>query len=86
LKLFKLLLSLIVVLGLLVVLTGCPKIADKAVPVEPKEMYGIIGGESNIMRGSVLSVWHDCREQTGKSCQCRNPRELKNGQTMTAEK
>ena len=147
-KLFKLLLSLIVILGLLAVLAGCPKIADKAVSAEPKgmvyfdffdtvsyiysyandsqedfqarckgassilleyhklfdiyyehtgvvnlrtlnlnaggeamkvdeklidfllyakELYALTGGEMNIMMGSVLSIWHDCREQAGNN-------------------
>lgn len=147
-KLFKFLLSLIVILGLLAILAGCPKIADKAVSVEPKgmvyfdffdtvsyiysyandsqedfearckgasailleyhklfdiyyehsgvtnlrtlnqnaggeamevdeklidfllyakELYTLTGGEMNIMMGSVLSIWHDCREQAGKN-------------------
>ena len=147
-KSFKLLLSLIVILGLLAILAGCPKIADKAVSVEPKgmvyfnffdtvsyiysyagdsqedfetrckgasellqeyhnlfdiyyehtgvvnlrtlnlnaggeamkvdeklidfllyakQLYEITGGEMNIMMGSVLSIWHDCREQAGET-------------------
>ena len=147
-KLFKLLLSLIVILGLLATLAGCPKIADKAVSVEPKgmvyfnffdtvsyiysyagdsqedfearckaasdilleyhnlfdiyyehtgvvnlrtlnlnaggeamkvdaklidfllyakQLYEITNGEMNIMMGSVLSLWHDCREQAGEN-------------------
>ena len=156
-KLFKLLLSLIVILGLLAILAGCPKIADKAVSVEPKgmvyfnffdtvsyiysyagdaqedfethckgasdilleyhnlfdiyyehtgvvnlrtlnlnaggeamkvdeklidfllyakELYTLTGGEMNIMMGSVLSIWHDCREQAGVSpAQARIPTE-----------
>lgn len=145
-KFFKLLLSLIVILGLLAILAGCPKIADTAVSAEPKgmvyfdffdtvsyiysyagdsqedfearckgasdillqyhklfdiyyehtgvtnlrtlnlnaggeamkvdeklidfllyakELYTLTGGEMNIMMGSVLSLWHDCREQAG---------------------
>ncbi|MBQ6997410.1 MAG: FAD:protein FMN transferase [Oscillospiraceae bacterium] len=145
-KLFKLLLSLIVILGLLAILAGCPKIADTAVSAEPKgmvyfnffdtvsyiysyaedtqedfearckgasdilqeyhklfdiyyehtgvvnlrtlnlnaggeamkvdeklidfllyakQLYDLTGGEMNIMMGSVLSLWHDCREQAG---------------------
>lgn len=144
--LFKSLLSLVVIVGLLVILTGCPTIADKAVSAEPKgmvyfdffdtvsyiysyandsqedfqarckgassilleyhklfdiyyehtgvvnlrtlnrnaggeamkvdeklidfllyakELYTLTGGEMNIMMGSVLSLWHDCREQAG---------------------
>ena len=156
-KFFKLLLSLIVILGLLAILAGCPKIADKAVSVEPKgmvyfdffdtvsyiysyagdsqedfearckgassilleyhklfdiyyehsgvvnlrtlnlnaggeamkvdeklidfllyakELYTLTGGEMNIMMGSVLSIWHDCREQAGVSpAQARIPTE-----------
>ena len=156
-KLFKLLLSLIVILGLLAILAGCPKIADKAVSVEPKgmvyfdffdtvsyiysyandsqkdfearckgassilleyhkmfdiyyehsgvvnlrtlnlnaggeaikvdeklidfllyakELYTLTGGEMNIMMGSVLSIWHDCREQAGTNpAQARIPTE-----------
>ena len=156
-KLFKLLLSLIVILGLLAILAGCPKIADKAVSVEPKgmvyfeffdtvsyiysyandsqeafeerckgvsdillqyhklfdiyyehsgvvnlrtlnlnaggepmkvdeklidfllyakELYTLTGGEMNIMMGSVLSIWHDCREQAGNNpAQARIPTE-----------
>ena len=147
-KLFKFLLSLIVILGLLAILAGCPKIADKAVSAEPKgmvyfdffdtvsyiysyandsqedfqarckgassilleyhklfdiyyehtgvvnlrtlnrnaggeamkvdeklidfllyakELYTLTGGEMNIMMGSVLSLWHDCREQAGNN-------------------
>ncbi len=147
-KLFKLLLSLVVILGLLAILAGCPKIADKAVSAEPKgmvyfdffdtvsyiysyagdsqeafeerckgasdillqyhklfdiyyehsgvtnlrtlnlnaggeamkvdeklidfllyaqELYTLTGGEMNIMMGSVLSIWHDCREQAGNN-------------------
>ncbi len=31
-----------------------------------KEMYYKTDGEMNIMMGSVLSLWHDCREQAGK--------------------
>ena len=146
-KLFKLLLSLIVILGLLAILAGCPKIADKAISVEPKgmvyfnffdtvsyiysyagdsqetfqercdgvsgilqeyhnlfdiyyehtgvvnlrtlnlnaggeamkvdeklvdfllyakQLYTLTGGEMNIMMGSVLSLWHNCREQAGE--------------------
>lgn len=156
-KLFKLLLSLIVILGLLAILAGCPKIADKAVSVEPKgmvyfdffdtvsyiysytndsqeefqarckgasdilleyhklfdiyyehsgvvnlrtlnlnaggeamkvdeklidfllyakQLYEVTGGEMNIMMGSVLSLWHDCREQAGENpAQARIPTE-----------
>lgn len=156
-KLFKHLLSLIVILGLLAILAGCPKIADKAVSVEPKGMvyfnffdtvsyiysyagdsqedfethckgasdilqeyhnlfdiyyehtgvvnlrtlnlnaggeamkvdeklidfllyakklYEVTGGEMNIMMGSVLSLWHDCREQAGEDpAQARIPTE-----------
>lgn len=156
-KLFKLLLSLIVILGLLAILAGCPKIADKAISVEPKgmvyftffdtvsyiysyagdsqedfearckgaadllleyhnlfdiyyehtgvtnlrtlnlnaggeamkvdeklidfllyakELYEVTGGEMNIMMGSVLSLWHDCREQAGeKPAEARIPTE-----------
>ena len=28
-----------------------------------KELYTLTGGEMNIMMGSVLSIWHDCREE-----------------------
>lgn len=31
-----------------------------------KEMYYTTDGEMNIMMGSVLSLWHDCREQAEK--------------------
>lgn len=31
-----------------------------------KELYGLLGGEMNIMMGSVLSLWHDCRESSSK--------------------
>ena len=27
-----------------------------------KELYTLTGGEMNVMMGSVLSLWHDCRE------------------------
>ncbi len=27
-----------------------------------KEMYGRTGGKTNVMMGSVLSIWHDARE------------------------
>lgn len=27
-----------------------------------KELYELTGGEMNVMLGSVLSIWHDCRE------------------------
>ncbi len=145
-KLFKSLLSLTVIVGLLVILTGCPTIAQEAISAEPKgmvyfdffdtvsyiysyandsqemfeerckgasgilleyhklfdiyyehsgvvnlrtlnlnaggeamkvdeklidfllyakELYTLTGGEMNIMMGSVLSIWHDCREQAG---------------------
>lgn len=145
-KLFKSLLSLTVIVGLLVILTGCPTIAPEAISAEPKgmvyfdffdtvsyiysyandsqedfearckaasgilleyhklfdiyyehsgvvnlrtlnlnaggeamkvdeklidfllyakQLYEITGGEMNIMMGSVLSIWHDCREQAG---------------------
>ena len=30
-----------------------------------KELYETTNGEMNIMMGSVLRVWHDCREQAG---------------------
>ena len=30
-----------------------------------QELYEVTGGEMNIMMGSVLSLWHDCREQAG---------------------
>ena len=142
-KLFKSLICLVAILGLLVVLTGCPKPANKAEPkgmvnfsffdtvsyvycysddsqevfesrsnevfgilekyhrlfdiyyehsgvvnlktlnknaggeamkVEPeliefllyaKELYETTNGEMNIMMGSVLRLWHDCRTQAG---------------------
>ena len=31
-----------------------------------KELYGLLDGEMNIMMGSVLSLWHDCRESSSK--------------------
>lgn len=145
-KAFKSVLSLCAVIGLLVVLTGCPKTANEAISVEPKgmvyfdffdtvsyiysysndsqeefeercgevskilleyhklfdiyyehsgvtnlctlnknaggeamvvdeklidfllyakELYTLTDGEMNIMMGSVLSLWHDCREGAG---------------------
>lgn len=32
-----------------------------------KELYNVTNGEMNIMMGSVLSLWHDCREAAGAS-------------------
>ncbi len=31
-----------------------------------RSVYGALGGEMNIMMGSVLSIWHDCRESSSK--------------------
>ena len=154
-KLFKSLLSLTVIVGLLVILTGCPTIAQEAISAEPKgmvyfdffdtvsyiysyandsqeefeerckgasdillqyhklfdiyyehsgvvnlrtlnlnaggeamkvdeklidfllyakQLYTLTGGEMNIMMGSVLSIWHDCREEAGNNpAQARIP-------------
>lgn len=32
-----------------------------------KELYQVTGGEMNVMMGSVLSLWHDCRELASDS-------------------
>ena len=32
-----------------------------------KELYTLTGGEMNVMMGSVLSLWHDCREAASTS-------------------
>ena len=32
-----------------------------------KELYVLTGGEMNVMMGSVLALWHDCREAAGNS-------------------
>ena len=32
-----------------------------------KELYTLTGGEMNVMMGSVLSLWHDCREEASNS-------------------
>ncbi len=31
--------------------------------LDAREMYELTGGEMNVMLGSVLRLWHDCREQ-----------------------
>lgn len=147
-KFFKYLLCLLIFLGLLVFLTGCPETANKAEKIEPqgmmyfsffdtvsyvycyaddtqeefeekcgdvsdilgkyhslfdiyyehsgvvnlrtlnlnagkdpikvdkelidfllyaKELYKVTNGEMNIMMGSVLRLWHDCREEAGNN-------------------
>ena len=32
-----------------------------------KELYALTNGEMNVMMGSVLRLWHDCREAAGKN-------------------
>ncbi|MCI5975935.1 MAG: FAD:protein FMN transferase [Candidatus Faecousia sp.] len=35
--------------------------------LDAKEMYALTGGEMNVMMGSVLKLWHDCRENASKT-------------------
>ena len=34
--------------------------------LDAKEMYALTGGEMNVMMGSVLKLWHDCRENASQ--------------------
>lgn len=44
--------------------------------VYAKQMYQTTNGETNVMMGSVLSLWHDCREQaSANSANARIPTE-----------
>ena len=47
-----------------------------------KEMYTLTGGKTNIMFGSVLKIWHDCRDNANKSFGYLDPSLLPSDETL----
>jgi thiamine biosynthesis lipoprotein len=41
-----------------------------------KELYTLTGGKTNVMMGSVLKIWHDCREEASENFGYLSPDDL----------
>ena len=49
-----------------------------------KELYTLTGGKTNVMLGSMLKIWHDCREEAAGDFGYLNPEKLPTDEELKA--